>query len=106
MYRRFIIAAAAAALMAVAPGLSRAQDRETPTKSRGAFLGIAAESTSQNAQHEGATVRDVTANGPAAKAGLKRGDVITKVDDKDIHDFEDLLNALSQHRPGQKVKIE
>src|SRR5438128_12403268 len=107
MYRRFIIVAAAAALtVAALPGFSRAQDRETPNRSRKAFLGIAAEATPQGAQHEGATVRDVAPNGPAAKAGLKRGDIITKVDDKDIHNFEDLLNALSQHRPGQKVNIE
>jgi S1-C subfamily serine protease len=107
MYKRLIaVAAAAAFVMAVSPALSRAQDRDTATRSRGAFLGIAAESTPQNAEHQGATVRDVTPNGPAAKAGLKRGDIITKVDDKEIHDFEDLLNVLSQHRPSQKVKIE
>jgi S1-C subfamily serine protease len=106
MYKRFIVVAAAAWILAVLPGISRAQDRESSTRSKGAFLGIAAESTPQGAQHEGATVRDVTANGPAARAGLKRGDIITKVDDKDIHDFEDLLNALSQHRPGQKVDLE
>ena len=51
-------------------------------------------------------VRDVTANSPAAKAGLRRGDIITKVGDREVKDFEDLLNALSQHRPGEKVNIE
>jgi S1-C subfamily serine protease len=107
MYKRFIVAVAASALiMAVVPALCRAQESDTPSRSGAPFLGIRAESTGQNAQHEGAVVRDITANSPAAKAGLRRGDIVTKVGDKEVKDFEDLLNALSQHRPGQKVNIE
>jgi membrane-associated protease RseP (regulator of RpoE activity) len=107
MYKRFLTAAAAGALLLVAlPGLTQAQDSENATNSRGAFLGIQAESAPQNAQHEGAIVRNVEPNSPAAKAGLKRGDIITKVANQDITDFDGLEDVLSQHKPGQKLTIE
>jgi S1-C subfamily serine protease len=113
MYRRHIITAALAALvLAVLPALTRAQDPETATpsnrssQSQRGWLGITAESTSQGAEHEGAIVRQVAPNSPAAKAGLKRGDIVTKVDNRAISDFEDLLNALSQHKSGQKVNLQ
>jgi serine protease Do len=107
MYKRLIISAAVAALvLAVLPALTSAQDTETQSRSRGAFLGISAESTSEGAEHQGAVVRDITPNSPAAKAGLKRGDIVTKVDNKDVRDFEDLLNALSQHKAGDKVNLQ
>jgi S1-C subfamily serine protease len=107
MYRRHILTAAVTALvLAVLPALASAQDTQTQTRSRGAFLGITAESTPEEAQHEGAIVRNVTPNTPAAKAGLKRGDIITKVGSKTVNDFEDLENALSQHKAGQKVNLQ
>jgi S1-C subfamily serine protease len=105
MYRRLIIAAAVCALVMVPPRFVRAQDPDTATRSRGVFLGIIAEPAPEDAQHKGAMVREVTPNSPAAKAGLRRGDIITKVDNRDVQDFEDLLNALSQHKPGDKVNI-
>jgi serine protease Do len=107
MYRRHILTASVTALvLAILPALALAQDTETQARSRGAFLGITAESTAEGAQHEGAIVRNVTPNSPAAKAGLKRGDIITKVDNRAINDFEDLQNALSQHKVGQKVNLQ
>ena len=107
MYKRFLTAAAAGALLLFAlPGLTQAQDPENATHSQGAFLGIQAQSAPSNAQHEGAIVRNVEPNSPAAKAGLKRGDIITKMGNQDITDFEELDNVLSQHRPGLKMNME
>lgn len=107
MYKRFLTAAAAGALLLVAlPALAQTQDSESESHSRGAFLGIQAESAPQNAQHEGAIVRKVEPNSPASKAGLKRGDIITKMANQDITDFEELENVLTEHKPGQKMAIE
>jgi serine protease Do len=41
----------------------------------------------------------------AAKAGLKEGDIITKVDDKKIEDPDDLTKVIRAHKPGDKVSV-
>ncbi|MES5819121.1 trypsin-like peptidase domain-containing protein [Streptomyces sp. RG80] len=47
----------------------------------------------------------VEAGGPAAKAGLKPGDVITKLDDSVIDSGPTLIGEIWTHQPGDKVKI-
>lgn len=47
----------------------------------------------------------VTANGPADKAGLKPGDVITKLDDTVIDSGPTLIGQIWTHKPGDTVKI-
>jgi putative serine protease PepD len=47
----------------------------------------------------------VTANGPADKAGLKPGDVITKLDDSVIDSGPTLIGQIWTHKPGDTVKI-
>jgi putative serine protease PepD len=42
---------------------------------------------------------------PAADAGLEEGDVITKVDDRDITDATALTSAIRSHQPGDQVTI-
>jgi len=41
----------------------------------------------------------------AEKAGLKEGDVITKVNDDKIADADDLYAAIGKYKPGEKVKV-
>ena len=53
----------------------------------------------------GAGVGDVTSGAPADQAGLKPGDVITKVGDVDIKSTGDLTNALTKYGPSQKVTV-
>ncbi|MFF0489863.1 S1C family serine protease [Nocardia sp. NPDC004068] len=53
----------------------------------------------------GARVQDVTPDGPAAKAGIPAGAVVTKVDDQIIDTGNALVAAIRSHQPGDKVKI-
>lgn len=53
----------------------------------------------------GATVREVVKDSPAEKAGLKAGDVITRVDADKISEPQDLFEKIGAHDPGDKVTI-
>ena len=56
-------------------------------------------------QAAGVLVMEVGAGTPAAKAGLRPGDVIVRLDDKPIDTVEDLFGELRQHRPGDRVTL-
>ena len=43
---------------------------------------------------------------PAAKAGVKVGDVVIKFAGKEIRTFQDLTAEVRQHKPGEKVEVE
>jgi len=53
----------------------------------------------------GVYVGTITAGSPAAKAGLKVGDVITAVDGKATPTSDDLGTVLAGHKPGQTVTL-
>lgn len=54
----------------------------------------------------GALITEVDSGTPAEKAGIKSGDVITKVNDVVIRDFRHLLLTVSQIAPGTQVTVE
>ncbi|MFE5619316.1 trypsin-like peptidase domain-containing protein [Streptomyces sp. NPDC056543] len=47
----------------------------------------------------------VTPGGPAAKAGVRAGDVITKVDGQRVHSGEELIVKIRAHRPGDRLEL-
>jgi len=51
----------------------------------------------------GVVVLEIAHNGPADKAGLQPGDIITKLGDRDIGGLSDLYTVLLAHKPGDKV---
>ncbi len=53
----------------------------------------------------GAQVRAVTAGGPAAKAGLQVGDVVTSVDGKAVASADDLIAHVRSAAPGSTVAV-
>ena len=53
----------------------------------------------------GARVMEVTKGGAAEKAGIPKGAVITKVDDRRIDAGDALIAAIRSHSPGDKVQI-
>jgi serine protease Do len=54
----------------------------------------------------GAVVTEVEADSPGAKAGLKIGDVITKIDNQKLTDAGELQATVSQKGPGAKITLE
>ncbi|TMI73430.1 MAG: PDZ domain-containing protein [Bacteroidetes bacterium] len=66
-----------------------------------AMLGVSTESADK-----GVEIQEITSKeSGAAKAGLKVGDVITKVDDKKIESPDDLTKVIRSHKPGEKINI-
>lgn len=65
-----------------------------------AFLGVMTEKADG-----GAKITDVTEKSAAEKAGLKKGDIITKINDDKIEDADDLYKAVGAYKPGEKVKV-
>jgi Do/DeqQ family serine protease len=53
----------------------------------------------------GAIVTSVTSGGPADRAGLKRGDVITAINKQPVLDNNGLRNLVATQPPGSKVEV-
>ncbi|WP_216214220.1 trypsin-like peptidase domain-containing protein [Amycolatopsis aidingensis] len=70
-----------------------------------ADLGVNAASVSANTS-EGAQIRNVTAGGPAANAGIAEGDVITKVGDRPVRNAAELTVAVREHDIGDVVPVQ
>jgi serine protease Do len=54
---------------------------------------------------EGALVAEPQANGPAAKAGIESGDVITSVNGESVKDARELARTIGGLAPGNAVKL-
>ncbi|WP_036323161.1 S1C family serine protease [Microbispora sp. ATCC PTA-5024] len=68
-----------------------------------AFLGVSvADATGDTS---GAVISSITAGSPADKAGLKEGDLVTKINDTQVDGAEALVGAIRSARPGDKVTI-
>ncbi len=81
--------------------MQRKMQKSMQIRMNSAFLGI----SSRKAETGGATVLEVTQGSPAEKAGIKKGDIITKVNDEKIESPESLFETVHNFKPGDKVKI-
>jgi serine protease Do len=77
------------------------------------YLGIEAQNLTPELAKEfnlegitGALVDDVTPNGPAERAGLQVGDVITRFDGKPLRDTRQLRLSIGEAKPCQTVRVE
>ena len=76
---------------------------ETPTHAR---LGVSVtDASSNNGLLTGAGIESVNAGSAAQKAGLKRGDVVTKVGSDVITGSDSLVATIRGHRPGDQVTL-
>ncbi|WP_026804092.1 Do family serine endopeptidase [Aliarcobacter lanthieri] len=55
---------------------------------------------------EGAIILDISNDTPAFKYGLKRGDLVYKINGKDVKDRTSLQNAIASFKPNDKIKVE
>jgi len=75
---------------------------QKPTHAR---LGVSVADTADSASSQGAQLKSIEGGSAGSKAGLKDGDVITKVDDEVITGSESLVATVRGHRPGDEVRI-
>ena len=73
-----------------------------PTTGYGAYFGSVPDFAEGTA---GVKFSDVRENSPAAKAGLKGGDIMTEFDGKPIQNLYDFTYALRARKPGDEVKV-
>jgi serine protease Do len=71
-----------------------------PAQSNAAFLGVLSEENEL-----GAKINEVSEGSPAEKAGLKKDDIITNVNDEKITGPKDLYEAIGKYKPSDKVQI-
>ena len=76
------------------------------------WLGITVQDLSEDlatyfglSEKKGALVAGVLKDGPAQKAGIKKGDVIKQYDAKAINNVKDLLAVVNKTEVGKKVKV-
>jgi S1-C subfamily serine protease len=79
------------------------------------LLGITMNPTGINAKsrayykltdNNGVIVADVDLKGPAAAAGLRRNDIIRKIDGNPVKDNRDLVSKVASRKPGETVRLE
>jgi len=76
------------------------QPRNLMLNDNAAFLGVYSAKTDK-----GVVINTVLDSSSAKKAGLQKGDIIIKVDNKAINSPEDLRDAIQAYKPGDKVLI-
>ena len=86
----------------VLPIVNQITDGEQPTHAR---LGVSVSDVSGETLTQGAELKSVEDGGAAAAAGLKVGDVITKVGDQPIDGSESLVATIRGQRPGEQVEV-
>ncbi len=68
-------------------------------------LGVNVGGNDSSAASTGVTLQDVTAGGAAAAAGLRTGDVVTKLNDFETTSPDGLIAAVRFYAPGTDVRI-
>jgi putative serine protease PepD len=76
---------------------------EADGRVRRAYLGV---STGAAPAGGGARVRSVVPGGPAARVGLRAGDVIVRIGPEAVRTSSDVSEAVFEARPGQTVQLQ
>jgi putative serine protease PepD len=66
---------------------------------------IGASVDTRAASDSGAKILGVTSGGPAASAGLRKGDLVTEVESEKVPDGIALIVAIRAHQPGETVRF-
>ena len=97
-------------LVLVVAGTTLAGNEATETR---AWLGVQLQALNDDLRDaldldediEGVLVAEVLEDSPAEEAGLEDGDVIISLDGEDMASVGDLVQAINDHSPGDKVRI-
>lgn len=92
--------------VAVTPLVEEPGDTQRPVDKSGKKLSeFKKEAREKSGVVDGLLVGEIVEGSSAAGADIKVDDVLIGIDDKPIHKFADLQEALAKHRPGDKVKV-
>ncbi|WP_232677663.1 S1C family serine protease [Nocardioides sp. R-C-SC26] len=90
----------------VLPVIEQMKNGETPTHARlGISVGNVASDPTGALVTDGAQVQEIGNGSAAGEAGLKAGDVITKIDDTIITGSDSLIATVRSYRPGDEVRV-
>lgn len=86
------------------------ETREKVDADQASYLGIQGSDVSAEVSElygvpSGVVVVDVVEDGPAAEAGMQKGDVITELDGRSISSMEQLQQVLQYYAAGEKVDV-
>jgi S1-C subfamily serine protease len=70
-----------------------------------AYLGVSADDASVSGRSTGAQVAAESPSSPAARGGIRPGDVIVALGSTKITGVNDLVTATSSHKPGDRVTV-
>jgi C-terminal processing protease CtpA/Prc len=70
-----------------------------------AWLGVYLQDSSDNQNQSGAAITQIYPAGPAARAGLRTGDLITAVDAQQVQGASELIGVIEEQEPGSRVEI-
>lgn len=74
----------------------------------GAFLGVTTKADNEgkkDSKSDGAEITNITKESAAEKAGLKNGDIITKINEKKVDDPNSLSEAVTSFKPKDEVTV-
>lgn len=120
-FKRIALGAAVCSIMCLsvgtlfAQGQSRDRARQSQEKGDQAHLGIGVQSLSpalaqqlgdQLGKDQGVLIGDVEAGSPAAKAGVRKFDILTSFDDQKVYSTEQLIKLIHADKPGRTVTLQ
>lgn len=78
---------------------------KTPTQTRRSFKVTFGVIPSYGSDAEGMEIDGAKKEGPAGKAGMQKGDVITSIGGKEIKNIYDYMYRLEELKPGETVEV-
>ena len=86
------------------------ETREKVDEDQASYLGIQGSDVSAEVSElygvpSGVVVEEVVENGPAAEAGIQKGDIITEFDGRTISSMEQLQQTLEYYAAGEEVDV-
>lgn len=69
------------------------------------WLGVSVQDRQGTAETNGVIIAGIERNGPAAKAGMRPGDVVTAVNGEHVNSARNLIKAVAATPPGNNVRL-